>query len=151
MSRIAPFRTISFAIATQERHTCISGWLARALELWRRWRKEAPEATIPEEAMAERLVQAEGRMEIGDGQAGSSDQELQGAAEAVGSGADVQMVEPQPPSRQGLRAEGADQRDPHRDIHNSPATKTTREGSMNPSITCTKGTITEIERRSCIL
>ena len=29
-------------------------------------------------AMAERLVQAGGRMEIGDGQAGSSDQELQG-------------------------------------------------------------------------
>jgi hypothetical protein len=31
-------------------------------------------------------------MEIGDGQAGSSDQELQGAAEAVGSGADVRMA-----------------------------------------------------------
>ena len=92
MSRIAPFRTTSFAIATQERHTCISAWFGRAPGLWRRWRKEAPETTIPEEAMAERLVQAGGRMEIGDGQAGPSDQELQGAAEAMGSGADVRMA-----------------------------------------------------------
>jgi hypothetical protein len=126
MILIAPFRTISFAIATQERHTCISAWFGRAPGLWRRWRKEAPETTIPEEAMAERLVQAGGRMEIG----GSK---------------------PQPPSRQGLRAEGADQHDLHRDSHNPPAAKTTREGSMNTSITCTKGTITEIERRSRIL
>jgi hypothetical protein len=151
MSRVAPSRTMSFAIATQERHISISGWLGRALGLWQRWRKEAPEATIPEEAMAERLVRVGGRIEIGESQSGSSDQELQGTAEAVGSGADGQMVEPQPPSRQGLRAEGADQRDPHRDCHKWPAAKMTREGSMNCSFTCTKGTITEIERRSCIL
>lgn len=43
MSRIAPSRTMSFPIATQERHTCISGWLGRALGLWQKWREEAPE------------------------------------------------------------------------------------------------------------
>jgi hypothetical protein len=47
---------------------------------------------MAEGAMAESLVQAGGQMEIGDRQAGSSDQKLQGAAEAVGSGGDVRMA-----------------------------------------------------------
>jgi hypothetical protein len=70
-------------------------------------------------------------MEIGDCRAESSDQELQSAAEAVGSGANFFMVDTKPPPCQGVRAAGADQRNPHRDSHNPPAAKAARENSLN--------------------
>ena len=44
-------------------------------------------------------------METGDGRARFSEQGFRGAAEAVASGVDVRMVEPQPLPRQG-RAKG---------------------------------------------
>src|SRR5215217_7082484 len=46
-------------------------------------------------------------------------------------GAYAWLADAEPPSRQGLRAEGADQRDPHRDSHNPPAAKAAWEGTMN--------------------
>ena len=59
---------------------------------------------------------------------------LRGRAEAVDRGADIRVVAQGSAPRQGLRAEGVDQRDTHRGVNGPATAQASRESSVKDQL-----------------
>src|SRR5919202_736410 len=76
------------------------------------------------------LVQGAGRMGTGDCRAECGYRRLRRTAPQMDRVAGAWMVDTKPSFEQGLRADGAEQRDVHRDSHDPPHTQAAGEGSV---------------------